>query len=100
MVVYLQSHWTKAVTYNVRITLAKFFFLCIMMMTGAEQDYNMIPEAKVQEADYADEAKGQDHLVPAAEDKTTHGNETELVSSEPDGIASSNVDNQKQDEKG
>ncbi|XP_022722860.1 myb-like protein X isoform X2 [Durio zibethinus] len=67
-----------------------------------EQDYNMTPEAKeksLQEAAYADEAEEQDHLVPSAEDKSTNGNETELASSEPDGMASSNVENQKQDEK-
>ncbi|XVF28751.1 hypothetical protein REPUB_Repub15cG0057400 [Reevesia pubescens] len=67
-----------------------------------EQVNNMIPEAKeksLEEAAFAEEVKGQDHIVPAAEDKNTRGNGTELVSSEPDGIASLNVDNQKQDEK-
>ncbi|XP_017975923.1 PREDICTED: uncharacterized protein LOC18603083 isoform X4 [Theobroma cacao] len=67
-----------------------------------EDHSNIIPEAKeksLQEAAYTEEATGQDCLVPAAEDKNIHGNETDLVSSEPDGIASPHVDNQKQDEK-
>ncbi|XP_021291802.1 uncharacterized protein LOC110422277 isoform X2 [Herrania umbratica] len=68
-----------------------------------KEDYsNIIPEAKEKsllEAAYTDEATGQDCLVPAAENKNIQGNETDLVSSEPDGIASPHVDNQKQDEK-
>ena len=69
-------------------------------MTGTEQDNNTIPEAKeksLQEAAYADEAKGQDHLVPAAEGQ---GNEKELASSEHEGIASPQIENWQQDEKG
>ncbi|XVE81700.1 hypothetical protein DITRI_Ditri15bG0086700 [Diplodiscus trichospermus] len=68
-----------------------------------EQDYNTIPEAKeksLQETAHADGAKEQHLSVPAADDENTHGNETYLVSNEPDGTVSPNVDNQKQDEKG
>ncbi|XP_022760200.1 midasin-like [Durio zibethinus] len=56
-------------------------------------------EKSMQDAGYAVEAKRQDHLVPAAEDKNTHGNETEFCSTEHDGLASPHVDTRKQDEK-
>ncbi|XVF63022.1 hypothetical protein PTKIN_Ptkin09bG0055400 [Pterospermum kingtungense] len=60
-----------------------------VMVTAAEEDYNMIPETmekSLQEAAFAaDEAQGQDHLVPAAEGENTHGNDTELVSCKADG---------------
>ncbi|XWS39255.1 hypothetical protein CRYUN_Cryun18bG0035100 [Craigia yunnanensis] len=74
----------------------------IQRQAEKEQDNNTIPEAEeksLQEAAYADEAKGQDHLVPAAEGINTHGNEKELASSEHVGIASPHVENWKQDEK-
>ncbi|OMO54712.1 hypothetical protein CCACVL1_27653 [Corchorus capsularis] len=66
------------------------------------EDSNMIPETKEQSLQEAatNEAKGQDHLVPAAaEVMKFHENETELNSTEPDSMTSPHVDNQKQDEK-
>ncbi|TYG78337.1 hypothetical protein ES288_D02G051500v1 [Gossypium darwinii] len=67
-----------------------------------EEDTNMIQvdkENSMKEAGYADDAEGQDHLVPAAEDKNTRGNETESVSLEHDGLASPHIEDSEHEEK-
>ncbi|GMJ01916.1 hypothetical protein HRI_003860800 [Hibiscus trionum] len=67
-----------------------------------EEDMNMIPvdkEDSMQETGYAEEAKGQDHLFPAAEDKNARGNETETASLEHDSLASPRIEDPAHDEK-
>lgn len=73
-----------------------------MMMTGVEEDNNMIPvdkEHSMIESGYEEEAKGQGHLVPAAEDKDTR-NETESATLQHDGLASPCIKDGEHDEKG
>ncbi|KAK8623742.1 hypothetical protein V6N13_065105 [Hibiscus sabdariffa] len=67
-----------------------------------EEDINMIlvdKEDSMQETGYAEEAKGQDHLFPADEDKNVWGNETESASLELDGLASPHIEDPAHDEK-
>ena len=72
-----------------------------MLWTGAEEDININDEAKEKSSQAAstDEVERQDHLLPPVDDKNTHGNETWLVSSDPEGIDPHGV-NTKQHEKG
>ncbi|KAL4311914.1 hypothetical protein GQ457_01G032180 [Hibiscus cannabinus] len=67
-----------------------------------EEDINLIlvdKEDSMQENGYAEEAKGQDHLFPADEDKNVWGNETESASLELDGLASPCIEDPAHDEK-
>ncbi|XVF38310.1 hypothetical protein REPUB_Repub20aG0090200 [Reevesia pubescens] len=67
-----------------------------------EEDINIIDEAKeksVEEAARKHAVEVQDQVLPPVEDKNTHGNETGLVSSDPEGTADPHGDNPKQDEK-
>ncbi|TYH82387.1 hypothetical protein ES332_D02G056200v1 [Gossypium tomentosum] len=66
-----------------------------------EEDTNMIPvdkELSMIESGYEEEAKGQGHLVPAAEDKDTR-NETESATLQHDGLASPCIKDGEHDEK-
>ncbi|KAK8585694.1 hypothetical protein V6N13_050667 [Hibiscus sabdariffa] len=64
-----------------------------------EKDITINDEAEEQSSQEAEEAKGQDHVVPTAEDKSTWRNETESASLEHDGLASSRIEDPGHDEK-
>ncbi|XP_039036518.1 uncharacterized protein LOC120173404 [Hibiscus syriacus] len=57
-----------------------------------EKDITIKDEAEEQSSPEEEEANGQDHLVPAAEDKSTWGNEMESASLKHDGLASPRIE--------
>ncbi|KAK9289281.1 hypothetical protein L1049_017757 [Liquidambar formosana] len=84
-----------------------FFYLAIYISSlhcewaNAEEDHTTVeaPEKSLQKAIDADDLKGENHIVPADEDKDYHEKVKELVSDDPSGAGDPHVDNQTSDGK-